>query len=298
MMDSRTAHHQPRLVTTSTRSILGEGPVWDDRTQTLYWVDIERGQLHHCRADGSNEGSIPVGQRLGCVALRRSEPGFIAGLERAVAFITLNPLTIEPLTTVDPHLLSNRCNDGKCDPAGRFWVGTYNEDGRNASGWLFRFDAARALTRTAGPYICTNGPSFSPDGKTLYCVDSYGKTVHQYDLAASGDLTNPRVFIRFDAQGWGYPDGLTCDVSGCLWIAHWGASRVSRFSPQGEILDVIHLPVGQPTSCTFGGPELNRLFITTASQGLDAAANVNGLAGALFAVDLKVGGLPAARFDG
>jgi sugar lactone lactonase YvrE len=122
--------------------------------------------------------------------------------------------------------------------------------------------------------------------------------VHQYDLAASGDLSNHRVFARFDAEGWGYPDGLTCDISGCVWIAHWGASRVSRFSPRGEILDIIHLPVAQPTSCTFGGPELNRLFITTASQGLDAAANVNGLAGALFAVDLKVGGLPAARFDG
>ncbi len=104
--------------------------------------------------------------------------------------------------------------------------------------------------------------------------------------------------MRFDAKEQGFPDGLTCDASGCVWIAQWGASRVSRFSPEGESLDVIHLPVAQPTSCAFGGPGLKRLFITTASQGLDAASNANGLAGAVFAADLEVGGLPGARFDG
>jgi xylono-1,5-lactonase len=289
---------QPQLITASTRAILGEGPVWDERTQTLYWVDIERGELHHCEADGSRQGTVKIGQRIACVALRRSEPGFIAGLERSIALITLDPLSIRVLSPVDPHLSRHRCNDGKCDSAGRFWVGTYNEAGAEPSGWFFRFDPAGTLTRMAEPVICANGPAFSPDGKTIYCVDSYGRLIHQYHVAPSGDLSGRRVFKRFDAPGWGLPDGLTCDESGCVWIAHWGGSRVSRFDPAGELLEVIHLPVAQPTSCTFGGPDLKRLFITTAAQGLDAASNANGWAGALFAVDLKVGGVPAARYAG
>jgi xylono-1,5-lactonase len=296
-MSGLETEHRPRLLTATTRAILGEGPVWDEQTQTLFWVDIERGELHHCEADGSGPGIIKIGQRAGCVALRRSEQGFIAGLERSIALLTLNPLTIRVLAPVDGHLARNRCNDGKCDSAGRFWVGTYDEGGIEANGWLFRFDAAGELKRTAGPFICTNGPAFSPDGKTIYCVDSYGRVVYQYAMAPSGELAGQKIFKRFE-RGWGAPDGLTCDAAGCVWIAHWGGSRVSRFSPAGELLDVIHLPVAQVTSCAFGGSDLKRLFITTASQGLDAAANANGLAGALFAVDLNVGGLPAARYAG
>jgi xylono-1,5-lactonase len=291
-----------RLITPSTRAILGEGPVWDEQTQTLFWVDIDRGELHHCQADGSKHGSTRIGQRICCVALRRGEPGFIAGLERSIALLTLNPLTIRALAPVDTPLGSlppnHRCNDGKCDSEGRFWVGTYTEAATRGADWFFRFDAAGTLTRAAGPVTCANGPAFSPDGKLAYFVDSYGKVVYRYDAAPSGELSGQKIFRRFTAEGSGFPDGLTCDASGCVWIAQWGASRVSRFSPEGESLDVIHLPVAQPTSCAFGGPGLKRLFITTASQGLDAASNANGLAGAVFAADLEVGGLPAARFDG
>jgi len=231
-------------------------------------------------------------------ALRRDRPGFIAGLERSIALLTSNPLEIRPLAPLDAHLTGIRCNDGKCDAQGRFWIGTCDTAFHEATGWFFRFDAAGALMRTVGPFICTNGPAFSPDGTRIYCVDSYGKVVYQYAMSPTGDLGAPTVFQRFDREDWGYPDGLTCDLAGCVWIAHWGASKVSRFSPQGELLDVIHLPVAQPTSCTFGGPELKRLFITSASQGLSAASNANGLAGAVFAVDLEVGGLRAARFAG
>jgi sugar lactone lactonase YvrE len=271
----------------------------------LYWVDIDRGELHQCRADGSGLESTKIGQRICCLALRRKQPGFIAGLERSVVLITLKPLTIRALldtpasvdTPPSGRPLSYRCNDGKCDPAGSFWVGTYTEAATGAD-WFFRFDAAGALTRAAGPVACANGPAFSPDGKIGYFVDTYGKVVYRYDVIPSGALSGQRIFRRFEAEGCGFPDGLTCDASGGVWIAEWGASRVSRFSPEGELLQVIRLPVSQPTSCTFGGPGLKRLFITTASQGLDAASNANGLAGALFAADLEVGGFPAARFDG
>lgn len=296
-MTFRAGHGPPLLVTASSRALLGEGPVWDERTQVLYWVDIERGELH-CREDRTAlERTVRIGQRIGCVALRREQPGFIAGLEHSVAVLTLDPLSIEPFALLDPAQPGNRSNDGKCDAEGRFWVGTSNPAGTAATGWLFRVDPSGELARTVGPYVCVNGPAFSPDGRTLYCVDSYGRTVHRYDLQRNGELVRPGIFRKFE-DSWGYPDGLTCDVEGCLWIAHWGGSRISRFSPEGDLLDAIELPVAQPSSCTFGGPDLRRLYITSASQGLDARSNADGLAGAVFAVEVDVAGLPAWRYDG
>ena len=290
--------HTAQLVSVATRASLGESPVWDERTHRLYWVDIDRGAVHQCCADGSGETSVEIGQKIGCIALRRAAPGFIAGLRRTIAYLSLDPLKIETIAPIEADLPGNRCNDGKCDPAGRFWVGTCDDAMKSASGWFYRLSGFRELVRTLGPFICTNGPAFSPDGRLMYYVDSYGRTVYRCTVDASGALLDPAIFCSFAQEGWGYPDGLTCDAEGCVWIAHWGAARLSRFSPAGELLDAISLPVVQPTSCTFGGAGLRRLFITTASTGLDSAANANGLAGAVFAVDLDVGGLPAARFDG
>ena len=291
----KVRQHSARLLTAASRALLGEGPVWDERSQTLYWVDIERGALHQCRADGSSESSVSVGQRLGCVALRRHGSGFIAGLERCLALLAPEPLEIHPLASLESEPAGHRCNDGKCDAQGRFWVGTYNTHGTAPTAWLLRFDGSGPPARTAGPFLCVNGPALSPDGRTLFCVDSYGRVVYRYHLDAAGELSAAAVFCRFEPD-WGYPDGLTCDAEGCLWIAHWGGSRVSRFSPRGELLEVVPLPVLQPSSCTFGGADLRRLFITSAAVGLDAAANANGLAGAVFAVDVTAPGLPAARY--
>jgi sugar lactone lactonase YvrE len=215
-----------------------------------------------------------------------------------VALLTEDPLEIHTVSVIDPLPAGSRCNDGKCDAEGRFWVGTCDMANANPTGWFFRLDSAGTLTRMLGPYICTNGPAFSPDGRILYCVDSYGKVVYRYDLAPSGDLSAQQVFVRFDEPGWGYPDGLTCDAEGCVWIAHWGGYRVSRFSAEGELIEFIRIPTAQPTSCTFGGADLKRLFVTSAAVGLERDANANGLAGAVFAVDLKIGGVPAARYQG
>jgi xylono-1,5-lactonase len=290
----------PRVISApAQRVILGEGPVWDERAGTLYWVDVERGNLHQCKSDGSEPQVICVGERLGCVALRDRHDGLIAGLEHRIGFLALNPLSIETLAAPESEKISNRSNDGKCDPFGRFWLGTLEKAGQVASGWLYRIDPDGRVTRAAGPFICTNGPEISVDGKTLYCVDSYGKTIYRYALnKAAGELSDQRVFVRFEDPTWGLPDGLTTDREGCLWVAHWAGSRVSRFGPNGELLDVIALPVSQVTSCTFGGEELKTLFITSASIGLQTSEAPESLAGALFAVDLDVGGVAANRFGG
>jgi sugar lactone lactonase YvrE len=287
----------PRLIS-QTRAVLGEGPVWDDRGERLYWVDIERGELHSCGHDGAGAASVRTGGRICCIVLRSDGPGVAAGLERSIALVEPAPLRVTPLAKFPELPARVRCNDGKCDPAGRFWIGTYNMDNTGATGWLYRYTAGGVPQRTAGPFICTNGPAFSPDGTLLYCVDTYGRRIDRWRLGPDGSLRDRSLVAHFDAPDCGYPDGLTCDAEGCLWVAEWGASRVSRLSPAGERLEVIRLPVSQPTSCTFGGQELRRLYITSAAQGLPAASARETPAGGLFAVDLAVPGLPAARFAG
>jgi xylono-1,5-lactonase len=280
------------------RMIVGEGPVWDERTQTLYCVDIERMELHSCDADGSRDHVVGLGERLGSLALRERGPGFIAGLEHRIGLLTINPLSIETLATPEADQPANSSNDGKCDLEGRFWVGTLHKPEQAATGWLYRIDPDGSTTRTAGPFICVNGPEFSPDGKLLYCVDSYGKTIYSYEMDERGNLSRRRVFVTFEDPSWGFPDGLTCDVEACLWVAHWGGSRVSRFSPSGRLLESIELPASQVTSCTFGGPDLRTLFVTSASMGLDLSSTPRSLDGALFAVDLDVGGFATRRYAG
>lgn len=279
---------------TEPGAVLGEGPLWDELTQRLYWLDIESRILHRCLADGSDARSWRLEQPMSCVALRHERPGFIAGLQSSVGLVTLEPLSIRSIAAPEATEPDNRCNDGKCDDAGRFWVGTCDRAGRRHSGWLYRIDANHRAVRAAGPFICTNGPAFSPDGRTLYCVDSYARTIFAFDLAADGELSCQRVLLRFEDPAWGYPDGLTCDAEGCIWVAHWGGSRVSRLAPSGEHLSSIGLPVSQPSSCIFGGPDLKTLFITSAVFGLDSA--LESQAGAVFAVRLDVGGMPTARY--
>lgn len=296
-MTVRTQHAEPRLISES-RAELGEGPVWDEREQRLYWVDIERGELHSCDPAGERPLSTRIGGRICCIALRREHPGLIAGLERSIVTIEHDPLRITTVAEFDGLPENARCNDGKCDPAGRFWVGTYDMSNASATGWLYRYVPGGIPERTAGPFVCTNGPAFSPDGAVLYCVDTYGRRIDGWRVHADGSLRDKVCLARFDSPDCGYPDGLTCDAEGCLWVAEWGASRVSRLSPTGEHLEAIRLPASQPTSCVFGGPDMRRLYITSAAQGLGRSIQSEAPDGGLFAVDLAVPGLPAARFAG
>src|SRR5579871_6519763 len=130
------SEYAARVLSAPSRSQLGEGPTWDERTQTLHWVDIERGELHRCRADGSGESSVRLGQRIGCIALRRDAPGFIAGLEHSIAYVSLDPLEIRAIAAIETDVPGNRCNDGKCDAAGRFWVGTCDDAMQRPTGWF------------------------------------------------------------------------------------------------------------------------------------------------------------------
>jgi sugar lactone lactonase YvrE len=281
------------------KAMLAEGPCWDAETQKLYWVDIMTGVVHTFDpVSGCNVG-IEVKQYVGAVVLRQSG-GLMLALKNG--FHALDPVTgkLTPLTDPESHLPGNRFNDGKVDPAGRFWAGTMALSGDGSTGSLYRLDtdlSVHCLLRDIG---CSNGLAWSVDGKTMYYIDTSTKKVAAFDYdLTTGAIDRYRVAVVIPEDG-GVPDGMTIDAEGMLWVAQWGGSRVSRWNPQtGEELDSVSVPASQVTSCTFGGKEFDTLYITTAREGLDdEALLLQPLAGGLFAVRTSVKGASSFSFAG
>lgn len=282
----------------NTTSSLGEGPLWHDSQDTIYWVDIEERAIHRHWLMNRQTETITMPERIGCIA-RRSRGGLVAGLQSGFAFVDFNDNTVTPIVDPEPQQPDNRFNDGKCDAQGRFWAGTMDTSMRHANGVLYRLDEDSTAHAMDDGYGITNGPAWSPDGTVMYHNDSKARTVFAFDFDLKhGTIANKRVFRQL-AEHDGFPDGLTVDSEGAIWLAHWGGSRVTRFLPNGNLDRVIEMPVSQVTSCAFGGRNLRTLFITTASLGLSADELAKQpLAGRLFSVELDVAGLPANPFAG
>ena len=277
-------------------AILGEGPLWVAAEQSLYWVDIKGFKIFRLdRAGELREWATPF--RIGSLAPRLAG-GFIAGTEQGFAEVDLDTLRFEPFCNPEAGRTDNRFNDGKIDREGRFWAGTMDDSERAASGALYRLDPDRKCTRLDDGYRVTNGPAFSPDGRLMYHNDSGRQLTYAFDLDEAGTPSNRRVFARFGA-GDGYPDGMTVDAEGCLWIAFWDGWCVRRFSPSGERLETLRLPAQKPTSCAFGGEALDRLYITSASIGIpDSERDAQPCAGGLFVLETGTSGLADLPFAG
>jgi sugar lactone lactonase YvrE len=280
-------------------ALLGEGPLWSPREAALYWVDIKAPALHRYRPSDGDTTSSTMPEPIGWVIERANGEGFVAGFkDRGFAFLTPGTMAPETIGQPEPDYPDNRFNDAKADAAGRIWAGTMDDNEREASGALYRLDPDLEWYRMDRGYTVTNGPAISPDQRRLYHTDTFEGTVYAFDLADNGKLSNKRAFVTIP-EGDGYPDGMTCDAEGGLWVAHWGGWRVTRFTPGGEVDRVIEMPVAQVTSCTFGGPDLDRLYVTSASVGLDEEdREEQPLAGGLFEVVPGVKGLPAGQFGG
>jgi sugar lactone lactonase YvrE len=280
-------------------ALLGEGPLWSPREAALYWVDIKAPALHRYRPSDGDTTSWTMPEPIGWVIERANGEGFVAGFkDRGFAFLTPGTMAPETIGQPEPDYPDNRFNDAKADAAGRIWAGTMDDNEREASGALYRLDPDLEWYRMDRGYTVTNGPAISPDQRRLYHTDTFEGTVYAFDLADNGKLSNKRAFVTIP-EGDGYPDGMTCDAEGGLWVAHWGGWRVTRFTPGGEVDRVIEMPVAQVTSCTFGGPDLDRLYVTSASVGLDEEdREEQPLAGGLFEVVPGVKGLPAGQFGG
>ncbi|WP_193368283.1 SMP-30/gluconolactonase/LRE family protein [Pelagibius marinus] len=278
---------------------LGEGPLWSPREAALYWVDIKAPALHRYRPEDGDKTSWIMPEPIGWVIERANGEGLVAGFkDRGFAFLTPGTMMPEVIGQPEPDYPDNRFNDAKADAEGRIWAGTMDCNEREAHGSLYRLDPDLDWHRVDKGYVVTNGPAFSPDGATLYHTDTFEGTIYAFDVSKGGKLKNKRVFMTIP-EGDGYPDGMTCDAEGCLWVAHWGGWRITRFTPSGQVDRVIEMPVSQVTSVAFGGTGLDRLFVTSASIGLsEKELEEQPLAGGLFELDPGVTGLPAGQFGG
>jgi xylono-1,5-lactonase len=275
------------------RAILGEGPLWCARDQAVYWVDIKAPAIHRYSLVNGAQQSWSMPDCIGWLIERRESTHFIAGLRQGFAELTLEPLTINYFGDPEPELSGNRLNDAKADAQGRIWAGSMDDTQQGVSGALYRLDLNRTWQRVDSGYRVTNGPTFSPDGKTLYHTDSLQRTIYRFNVVENGMLANKRVWLTLPDTD-GYPDGMTTDAEGCIWVAIWGGGCVRRYDTDGILEREIHLPVSNTTSCVFAGNGLDRLFVTSASL----TAEHEPLAGALFEVDPGVRGLSPHQFAG
>ena len=282
-----------RIVTRDGRDMLGEGPIWSSRRNAMLWVDIYGQRLWSLSLADDAVRSWEMPERIGWVIEREGRDDLLAGFKSGIADLSLDPLVIGERLAPEPDRPGNRLNDAKVDARGRLWFGTMDDVGGTANGALYRLDPDGEITRHDDGYKVTNGPTFSPDGQFLYHTDSGRGVVYRFALDDAGALGPRQDFIRFEPD-WGSPDGMTTDAEGCLWIAHWGGARVSRFDPDGRLVRSIALPTSNITSCAFAGEGLDRLFVTSAR--LDAEGEAD--AGALFEVDPGVKGLAPIGFAG
>jgi len=278
---------------------VGESPVWDAREQALYWVDIVAPALHRWHPASGARQSWAMPAAIGSIGLRAAG-GLVAALRTGFHLFDPASGALTPLVHPEPELATNRLNDGKVAPDGSFWAGTMDDRAdKQPVASLYRLDADHRCRRMATGFKVSNGLAWSPDGRTLYHSDSRAATIWQYrHEPGSGALGPRRVFVAMRPD-WGRPDGGAVDADGCYWGCGIGAGRINRFSPDGELLAWLPLPVTHPTMPCFGGPELRTLYVTSLREGLSAEQlQATPLAGAVLAIDVDVAGAPVARYAG
>lgn len=279
---------------------LGESPVWSVERQTLHWVDINRGKIHVWRPEaGAPPETIALEEKVGCIAL--CEGGLLAAMASGIVRLPFDgtPQRLAANPEWRGEGSGNRFNDGRCDAAGRLWVGTIDADETNPTAALYRFDDGE-LTPCLTDIGISNGLAFSPDGRWLYHTDSLTRRILRYPFdLASGTLGAGETWVDLQTLGLpGVPDGAAVDGEGCYWSALYDGGRVVRFSPDGELMAEHEVPCPHPTMVAFGGADLRTLYITTATQHLDAEGKRRWpLAGSLLSLPAPVAGLaePAWR---
>jgi sugar lactone lactonase YvrE len=271
---------------------LGEGAIWHSRQHLLYWVDILGKRLWQTNPATNQHEPFEIGQFVGTV-VPRHHGGVMLALHHG--FAVYYPATLKLSMICDPenNQPALRFNDGKCDPAGRFWAGTMPVEGPAPLGSLFCLYPDHRVERKLTGIGCSNGIAWSLDHKTMYYIDTRLQRVDAFDYdLATGHIANRRIAFSVPRE-LGFPDGSTLDAEGMLWIAHWGGGCVTRWNPvTGQLLAKIQFPTPQITSCAFGGPNLDQLYVTSARVGQES----DPLAGSLFRVELGIQGIPACEF--
>ncbi len=269
---------------------LGESPAWDAKTQSLFWVDILQKKIYRDKDILAELDSF-----IGCLA-PSANGTLILGLQRGLASFDFDSRHITNLISLDEPTI-NRINDGKCDPAGRFLFGTMDINEKESCGSLYSFDG-KQVTRLLENIRISNGLAWSPNYKTFYYIDTPTREVKAFDYdLATGQIANSRVAIRVP-ESLGFPDGMTSDMQGNLWVAMWGGAQITKWNPNtGKLLEQIPVPALQTSSCVFGGADMNELYVASARVGMSSAdLKKYPLSGGLFKALTNVEGMQTFEF--
>jgi sugar lactone lactonase YvrE len=276
---------------------LGEGPMWHPHENVLYWIDLVRHTLHRLNPQTKAYQQWQLDEPIGAV-VPRAMGGLVATVGNKVVAISLPSLRITPLAEVSPWSKTVYMNDGKCDRLGRFWFGVASRDVENPAGSLYRLNPDGALLQMETEITISNGLGFSPDNKKFYYTDGLKYRIYQYDFdLKNGLLRNRKIFLQLEKSAI-EPDGLTVDSEGNVWEAQWQSGKIFCYAPDGKEIQTIAMPVSRPTSCIFGGANLDILYVTSCSQENDNAPTLPSPAGSLFAIKIGVKGLSEPAFAG
>ncbi|MDR7036300.1 sugar lactone lactonase YvrE [Methylobacterium sp. BE186] len=284
--------HTPR-VAVACGCELGEEILWDARSGTLVWVDIENPAVWRHDPETDETHRLPLDEKLSFALLTPDPQRVIAGFKSGVACLDLESGARTDLVRPEPYPPGNRLNSGNVGPDGALWFGSMDDGETEPTGGFHRWDGERLLD-FGGSAAVTNGPVVSPDGHRLYTIDTGNGVVRVHDLDGTR-VGEPRPLITFE-PGWGKPDGLTLDADGHLWICHYAGSRITRFAPDGQVERILPVPTALVTKCAFGGADLSTLYITTCRRGRDPA--LDPMAGHVFRVETEFRGFPANIYRG
>lgn len=267
------------------KCLLGEGPVWDDKRKSILWVDILKGEIHEFSTKENLHKVLPVHQLIGSLALC-PDGNFVAAVKSGFVFIDRINGEIKGIANPEAHRDDNRFNEGKCDPAGRFLAGTMSLFKKPNEGSLYALESDYSVSKKISGFSIPNGMAWSGDHRTFYHIDTPTSEVVSYEYnCETGSINNGKPVIKISEQD-GLPDGMTIDSENMLWIAHWNGWQITRWNPtNGKKLLKIALPVANVTSCTFGGDDLQDIYITTAHANLtEKEISRQPLAGSLFVI--------------
>jgi sugar lactone lactonase YvrE len=272
---------------------LGEGPIWHTSDKCLWWVDINAGQMHRFDPRTRNDRPVQVGQPVGAVAPTTDPDRLIVAVRDGFGVFDLRKCELRMLAPVEADQTQTRMNDGKCDSRGRFWAGTQSIDSSVGRGGLYRLDLDGSARQILSGVSISNGIGWSPDDRTMYYVDTQTGGVDAFAFDSETGAARDRRRLADIPPSDGRPDGLAVDAEGDIWLALWGGAMVLCFDPTGRRIHSIPMPVQYPTSCAFGGPDLDTLYITSARRKAGET-----LGGSLFAVQPGVQGLPPQIYRG
>jgi len=281
------------------RNTTGESPLWSAGEASLYWVDIPAGLIFRWRPSTGERRTWQMPSAVGSIGLRE-QGGLVVALRSGFHLLDLDTGALTFICHPEPELTTNRLNDGKVSPEGRFWAGTMDDrPEKEPVGSLYRLDIDHECTRMAGGVKVSNGLAWSPDGRTMYHSDSRGGAIFRYAYdPETGAIGSRETFVSMRPE-WGRPDGGATDEEGCYWGSGISAGRINRFDPGGELIEYVELPITHPTMPCFGGNDGRTLYVTSLRENLsDAELAKTPQAGSVFAIRLGVAGAPAALYGG